>query len=38
MLLFEKGIGPTELRLEDILNAGEPAIISEARSFLGLAT
>ena len=38
MLLSEKGIGPTESRVEDILNARGPENISEVRSFLGLAT
>ena len=38
MLLSEKGIGPTESWVEDILNAREPENISEVQSFLGLAT
>lgn len=37
MLLSEKGIGPTEARVQAILDAREPANQSEMRSFLGLA-
>jgi len=36
MLLSEKGIGPTEARVEAVVNAREPSSASEVRSFLGL--
>ena len=35
-LLSEKGIGPTESRIEAIVNAREPQDAEEVRSFLGL--
>ncbi len=37
LLLSDKGIGPTEAKVEAVVNAREPANSSEVRSFLGLA-
>ena len=37
ILLFEKGIGPTEERVRALQEAREPETASEIRSFLGLA-
>lgn len=35
-VLFEKGIAPTEEKVKAVLEAREPATVSEMRSFLGL--
>ena len=37
LLLSDKGIGPTEAKVEAVVNSREPANSSEVRSFLGLA-
>ena len=37
MLLSEKGVGPTEERVQAILETREPENVTELRSFLGLA-
>ena len=38
LLLSEKGIGPTEARVQAILDTRAPQTVAELRSFLGLAT
>ena len=38
LLLAEKGIGPTEARVQAILDTRAPQTVAELRSFLGLAT
>jgi len=35
-LLTDRGVGPTEARVEAVLKAREPTSVSEVRSFLGL--
>ena len=37
ILLSEKGVGPTEERVRALQETSEPEIVSEVRSFLGLA-
>ena len=37
LLLSDKDIGPTEAKVEAVVNAREPANSSEVRSFSGLA-
>ena len=37
LVLTEKGIEPTEDKVQAVVDAGEPQIVPEVRRFLGLA-